>query len=46
MGSDVWEKFPNNVVFFFEGVPNRNPRENEIEDIRNLKEKDDVVWDL
>ena len=20
-GSDVWEKFPNNVVFFFESVP-------------------------
>ena len=22
-GSDVWEKFPNNPVFFFEGVPYR-----------------------
>ena len=21
-GSDVWEKFPNNVVFFFDSVPN------------------------
>ena len=20
-GSDVWEKFPNNIVFFFDGVP-------------------------
>ena len=20
-GSDVWEKFPNNVVFFFDSVP-------------------------
>ena len=20
-GSDVWEKFPNNIVFFFESVP-------------------------
>ena len=20
-GSDIWEKFPNNVVFFFDSVP-------------------------
>ena len=22
-GADIWEKFPNNVVFFFEGVPKK-----------------------
>ena len=22
-GSEIWEKFPNNIVFFFESVPKR-----------------------